>query len=139
MMMAHDSSPGPSGLDDATIETVRAALVKYLSISTPTSPPSSAPTRPRSVGTHPDLRVDDASVNSNTHPNADESRAELRAALRALAAEARAKSVLPESLLVALKDIWYGLPNLSAARAHTEQLHLLQRLVTMCIKEYYAD
>jgi hypothetical protein len=64
---------------------------------------------------------------------------ELRSALHAMAAEARAKSVAPEQLLVALKDIWYSLPAVRGMHDPAEQIRLLQRVVTMCIKEYYAD
>ncbi len=60
----------------------------------------------------------------------------LEEALHALSAEARRKSVLPEQLLVVLKDIWYGLPSRTADPA--VQGGLLQRVVTMCIKEYYG-
>ena len=64
---------------------------------------------------------------------------ELRSALHAVAADARAKSVAPEQLLVALKDIWYSLPVGRSRHDPTQQIQLLQRVVTMCIKEYYAD
>jgi len=68
----------------------------------------------------------------------DPSRGEpLRAALRAMADEARSRRVLAEQLLVVLKDIWYSLPSVGRMREQTDQVHLLQRIVTMCIKEYY--
>ena len=59
--------------------------------------------------------------------------------LREMAAEARDVSMLPEQLLVVLKDIWYSLPNVRAMKEPAEQVRLLQRVVTMCIREYYAD
>ena len=62
----------------------------------------------------------------------------LRGALHAMAAEAHAQAMLPEQLLVLLKDIWYSVPGVSAIRETTDQVRLLQRVVTMCIKEYYA-
>ena len=62
----------------------------------------------------------------------------LRQALDRMAAEAREKSILPEQLLVVLKDVWYSLPNVRAISEPTEQIRLLQRVVTMCIKEYYG-
>ena len=62
---------------------------------------------------------------------------ELRDALDAMASEARAKSMLPEQLLVVLKDIWYALPAVRAIDDAGAQIRLLQRVVTMCIKEYY--
>lgn len=61
----------------------------------------------------------------------------LRDALDEMAAEARAKSMLPEQLLVVLKDIWYALPAVRALEDSGAQIRLLQRVVTMCIKEYY--
>ena len=63
----------------------------------------------------------------------------LRGALQRMAAEAHDKTMLPEQLLVVLKDIWYSLPGVQAIADPTEQVRLLQRVVTMCIKEYYAD
>ena len=63
----------------------------------------------------------------------------LRDALHRMAVEAHDKSMLPEQLLVVLKDIWYSLPGVQAMSDLTEQVRLLQRVVTMCIKEYYAD
>jgi hypothetical protein len=62
---------------------------------------------------------------------------ELRDALDAMASEARAKSMLPEQLLVVLKDIWYALPAVRSLEDSGSQIRLLQRVVTMCIKEYY--
>jgi len=62
----------------------------------------------------------------------------LRDALTRMATEARDKSMLPEQLLVVLKDIWHSLPGVQAIADPTEQVRLLQRVVTMCIKEYYA-
>jgi hypothetical protein len=62
----------------------------------------------------------------------------LHSALHELAAEARSKSVLPERLLVALKDVWYKLPSVRSMKEADGQARLLQRVVTLCIKEYYA-
>jgi hypothetical protein len=64
--------------------------------------------------------------------------AALRAALRTMADEARDKSVLPEQLLVVLKDIWFNLAPVTQAHEAGEHAMLLQRVVTMCIKEYYT-
>jgi len=60
-------------------------------------------------------------------------------ALRAMTAEAREHEMLPERLLVLLKDIWYSLPSVRTLKDPAEQVRLLQRVVTMCIREYYAD
>lgn len=101
MMMAHDSSPGPTALDAQTISSVREALAKYVDL----------PAQPSG----------------------------LRDALNHMAVEAHDKSMLPEQLLVVLKDIWYSLPGVQTIGDPTEQVRLLQRVVTMCIREYYAD
>ena len=44
----------------------------------------------------------------------------------------------PDRLLVVLKGIWGTLPEVRAMTNSTEQVRLLQRVVTMCIKEYYS-
>lgn len=62
----------------------------------------------------------------------------LQAALHAMAAEARAKAILPEQLLIVLKDIWYSLPAVQASGASSEHVRLMQRVVSLCIKEYYG-
>ena len=62
---------------------------------------------------------------------------DLRDALDVMAAEAREKKMLPEQLLVVLKDIWYSLPAVRAVDDSGAQIRMLQRVVTMCIKEYY--
>jgi hypothetical protein len=70
---------------------------------------------------------------------ASESDPGLRAALHALAQDARAKAIPPEHLLVTLKGIWQSLPTVEHARDHDEHLRVLQRVVTICIKEYFAE
>lgn len=62
---------------------------------------------------------------------------ELRRALRLVSAEARQKAILPEQLLTTLKDIWYELPNTRVVPG-SDHVRLLQRVVTICIKEYYS-
>lgn len=62
----------------------------------------------------------------------------LGSALHTLACEARDKSVPPEQLLIILKAIWYGLPEVQSLDAEAQQMRSLQRVVTMCIKEYFA-
>jgi len=99
MMMAHDSSPPPSRLDDESLDAVRLALRAYLQ------------------------DVENASA--------------LRSSLLLIATEARARSILPEQLLVTLKELWSALPEVRAIPDAGEQVRLLQRVVTMCIREYY--
>ena len=64
--------------------------------------------------------------------------APLQEALLRVSAEARARALLPEPLLVTLKGIWGTLPEVRAMTDTPEQVRLLQRVVTMCIKEYYS-
>lgn len=92
--------------------------------------------------TTPSSRLDDESLNSvrlalrgylqdSRNPSA------LQASLLLLATEARARSILPEQLLVTLKETWSSLPEVRAMKDSGEQVRLLQRVVTMCIREYY--
>ncbi|MEO6528489.1 MAG: hypothetical protein ABIP93_17865 [Gemmatimonadaceae bacterium] len=62
----------------------------------------------------------------------------VQSALHMLAAEARTRSVLPEQLLVVLKDVWNALPDVRSMTDSQKQVRLLERVVTMCIKEYYS-
>lgn len=64
---------------------------------------------------------------------------ELRMALHDLAREARQKAVSPEQVLVTLKHIWRSLPEIESARNQMEQTRVLQCVVSVCIKEYFAD
>src|SRR5437016_1712737 len=61
----------------------------------------------------------------------------LRVALHAVAREARALAMPPEQLLIALKALWYALPQIQSTPDPDQQGRLLQRVVTMCIREYY--
>lgn len=62
---------------------------------------------------------------------------DLRSALRRLSAEAREKAILPEQLLTTLKDLWSGMSKERGVPVSDHAL-LLQRVVTICIKEYYS-
>jgi len=61
----------------------------------------------------------------------------LRDALRQLADDARDKGVPPEHLLTALKDIWRTLPQMQRRITPGDEAQLLQRVVSICIAEYY--
>lgn len=69
---------------------------------------------------------------------APSSSTELRTALQRMADEARTKAILPEHLLVTLKQLWSSLPEVRSAGDADEQTRMLQRIVTMCIREYYG-
>ena len=62
----------------------------------------------------------------------------LDSALRSLTTEARDKQMHAEQLLIVLKDVWYGLPQVREAPAGDAQNTLLQRVVTQCIRQYYS-
>jgi hypothetical protein len=62
----------------------------------------------------------------------------LRDLLCQAAAEAREKGIHAEHLLIALKDIWFSLPELMAKTPTDVDNALLQELISRCIQEYYA-
>ncbi len=62
---------------------------------------------------------------------------ELRPALRRLAQEAREKSIAAEQLLILLKQLWYALPQLRQVLSPDRRVQLLQRVVSISIREYY--
>ena len=62
----------------------------------------------------------------------------LKAVLARAASDARKKGMLAEQLLLVLKDIWYGLPEISNRTGNDAQTRLLQQLIARCIQEYYA-
>jgi hypothetical protein len=64
--------------------------------------------------------------------------ADLRAALNRMSDEARTKAILPEHLLITLKEIWTSLPEVRSVGDVDEQTRIMQRVVTMCIREYYG-
>jgi hydroxylamine reductase (hybrid-cluster protein) len=52
--------------------------------------------------------------------------------------EARSKGMEAERLLVAMKDVWYGLPRSTRTTIGDQEHTLLQELVSRCIQEYYS-
>ena len=92
----------------------------------------------------PPSRLDDATLEDlraalSQYLIDDTSSNQLRDVLMRVATEAREKAILPEHLLIALKDVWSALPEVRSAPAIAQQVRLLQRVVTMCIKEYYSS
>ncbi|MDB4880651.1 MAG: hypothetical protein JWL60_2097 [Gemmatimonadetes bacterium] len=63
--------------------------------------------------------------------------APLRAALTHFTAHARERRVQPEQLLVVLKEVWNGMPEVRAMHDVGDQVRMQQLVVTMCIKEYF--
>ena len=65
--------------------------------------------------------------------------AELSALLQRMAQEAREGSLRPEQLLLIFKQLWNALTE-SPRPHHAEQFERVrERLVTVCIKAYYAE
>jgi hypothetical protein len=62
---------------------------------------------------------------------------QLRSTLHEMARAARDNGMPPEKLLIVLKDVWHELPVVRDSAQRDEQMRLLQRVVTMCINEYY--
>jgi hypothetical protein len=94
-------------------------------------------------GQTPPNRLDDESIDAvrvalRAYLHDSEESGTLQPALLALASQARDRDMLPEHLLVLLKDVWSGLPEVRSMSDSREQIRLLQRVVTMCIKEYYG-
>lgn len=91
----------------------------------------------------PPSRLDDATVAAVREALRDYLRdgsdpSALQGTLKQMSSEARAKDLHAEQLLVVLKDVWGTLPEVRAMTNTTTQVRLLQRVVTMCIKEYYS-
>jgi hypothetical protein len=90
----------------------------------------------------PSSRLDDELLNAlrialRGGENGAEHASALQASLLLVATEARARDILPEQLLVRLKEAWSSLPEVRAMRDAQQQARLLERVVTMCIREYY--
>src|SRR5258708_20232886 len=62
----------------------------------------------------------------------------LQTALMLAAREAHANHILPEQLLVPLKDLWSSLPQARAMSAPTEQVRLLHPHVTPVFHHYHT-
>ncbi|HEX7978266.1 MAG TPA: hypothetical protein VF461_06665 [Gemmatimonadaceae bacterium] len=94
-------------------------------------------------GHTPPSRLDDASIDAlraalRAYLQDSEDPGKLQPSLLQIAGEARARAMLPEQLLVVLKEVWSGLPEVRSMTNSRQQINLLQRVVTMCIKEYYS-
>jgi hypothetical protein len=64
---------------------------------------------------------------------------DLKGLLSRAATDARGKGIQAEQLMLALKDIWYAIPQLSKNAPSEVQTRLLQQLISRCIHEYYAS
>lgn len=94
-------------------------------------------------GPTPPSRLDDATVAAvrdalRLYLSDDAQPGALHQALLRMSVEARDKEMRAEQLLVLLKETWSTLPEVRAMIDTREQVRMLQRVVTMCIKEYYT-
>ena len=76
-------------------------------------------------------------VSSHQGRSAD-SEESVRLAVDAVVAEARARKMRAEELILAFKAVYNALPEPVAAAARAEQLRLREQLITACIKAYYG-
>ena len=67
-------------------------------------------------------------------PTADHA---LRRALHALCLEARSKDLRAEQLIMVFKRAWHTLPESRGPETRKKQA-VLDRLITICVEEYYA-
>jgi hypothetical protein len=58
-------------------------------------------------------------------------------ALAVLATEAHDRQLHAEDMLVAFKNLWYAMPEVSAIVEREEQQRILRRLVQLCIDAFY--
>lgn len=65
--------------------------------------------------------------------------ASLRSALHTIGREAKVKRIPAEQLMIAFKALWLSLPQSRAADDAAQRARLLERLITICIEEYYRD
>ncbi len=64
---------------------------------------------------------------------------ELASLLRKVAKEARERSIPPEELIVAFKQLWNSLAESLRPQNSDQYERVRQRLVTLCIQAYYAE
>ena len=64
---------------------------------------------------------------------------ELTRLLKRVGAEARAKNVRPEQLIVIFKQLWNSLAESLRPQNPDQQERVRQTLVTLCIQAYYAE
>ena len=102
-------------------------MMAYDSRSTP---------EPRPLGDATSLALRDAVLRLWSQP--EDGDGALHAAIAQMVAEARQRSLRAEDLIVAFKDLLSHLPELNAPDRRLEAVRFRERLITLCIKAYYA-
>ena len=64
--------------------------------------------------------------------------AQLRSDLRTVCVEAKRNNLRVEHLIIAFKDAWRSLPEARLLPQGTQGAELLNRIITLCIAEFYA-
>jgi hypothetical protein len=95
-----------------------------------------SPTPPAPLSAETLARVRDALAHTLS---GNEVTGELHDALCALAREARERGLRAEQMLRSLKEVWGEMPEVRRAADRHQQAALLQRLITLCITEYYGS
>lgn len=67
------------------------------------------------------------------------SEAALQPALARMVAESRARALRAEEVIVAFKGLLASIPELNSAVRRLEAVRLRERLITLCIRAYYAE
>jgi hypothetical protein len=102
-------------------------MMAYDSRSTP---------EPRPLGDETAAALRDAVLGLWNHPAEDD--APLKAAIARTVHEARQRSLRAEDLIVAFKDMLTRMPELNSPERRLEAVRFRERLITLCIKAYYA-
>lgn len=100
----------------------------------PHSPSQLSPLAPASLSGE---TVDALRRALRAHLGRAESDDELRRAVRRMCNELRAKGLQAEQLLVAFKELWQSLPEAQQLPFGPPRYDALDRIITMCIEEYY--
>lgn len=64
--------------------------------------------------------------------------APLRAAIDGVVTEAHGREMRPEQLIPLFKSVLDSLPEMHGAQSRLEEARLRERLITLCIKSYFA-
>jgi hypothetical protein len=62
-----------------------------------------------------------------------------RTAVRMMCEDVHRESLPAEQLIIAFKGVWQALPEVQRIPRGGEREHLLERIVTMCVEEYYSS
>ena len=91
---------------------------------------------PRPLGDETAAALRDAVLHLWRHPEDGDDA--LQHAVARTVDEARQRSLRAEDLIVAFKDLLSHLPELNAPERRLEAVRFRERLITLCIKAYYA-